>query len=657
MPLLTKRRGNSVNHNFPINAKKAHSDNIIISEDKEEKEDSSTIGSICNKTMKIGKTYYSLRSIAFMLGLSALSVRAFTTLAKSQSRFTRPAFAQNIMATALSSTAAAVDNPLLQQEDLPKFSKIEPKHLGPAVETLLEKMNSDFSELEMKLQSTETPSYEEVVPVLERIQFGLGFTWGVAGHLNGVKNGEELRKAYEENQPKVVQAITMFSQSKPLYDALEEIEKKWGTTSTSDDFEVSQKKRAVENSLQGMRLGGVGLEGEAKEKFNEMKMKLAELSTKFSNNVLDATKAYGKNIEDPSIMEGVPDSAKAMWANSYSMWAKIEGKEVGDLNPEKGPWRITHDMPSYIAAMTHLPERGLREEIYRAFISRAGETMEDKNNIPLVYEILKLKHEMSKMLGFNNYAEQSLATKMAPSVEAVAELSDLIREKALPAAEKELAEITAFAREHGGEEYSTSNVEKLMPWDITFWSERLKESKFELKEEELRPYFALPNVLDGMFSLVKRIFGVEIVRADGEAEVWHLDVNFFKVFDVESGKHIASFFLDPFSRPEDKRGGAWVDTCIGKSEALNKDIPVAYLTCNGSPPVGDKPSLMTFREVETLFHEFGHGLQHMLTEAKVGDVAGINGVEWDAVELPSQVSVEICIKNDRFSFRNVSIVV
>lgn len=262
-------------------------------------------------------------------------------------------------------------------------------------------------------------------------------------------------------------------------------------------------------------------------------------------------------------------------------------------------------MPSYIAAMQHLPDRDLREQIYRAYISRAGEQMEDKNNIPYVYEILKIKAEMAKMLGFANHAERSLATKMAPSVESVSELSDLILKTALPAAERELAEITAYAREHGGDEYAEDKLEKLMPWDTTFWSERLKESKFDLKEEDLRPYLALPNVLDGMFGLLERIFGVRVEEAKGAAEVWHPDVQFFKVFDIESGKHIASFYLDPFSRPENKRGGAWMDVCIGKSEALNRDVPVAYLTCNGSPPVGDKPSLMTFREVETLFHETG----------------------------------------------------
>jgi oligopeptidase A len=246
------------------------------------------------------------------------------------------------------------------------------------------------------------------------------------------------------------------------------------------------------------------------------------------------------------------------------------------------------------------------------------------------------------MLGFNNYADLSLASKMAPSVAAVAELSDLIADKSLPTAEREFAEILALAREKGGDEYSEANLDKLKPWDTGFWSERLKESKFELKEEETRPYFALPVVLEGLFGLVERIFGVEVRAADGEAEVWHPDVTFYKIFDSTSGKHMASFFLDPYSRPADKRGGAWFNGCIGKSEAMNKDTPVAYLTCNGSPPVGDTPSLMTFREVSTLFHEFGHGLQHMLTDATVGDVAGISGVEWDAVELPSQFMENFC---------------
>jgi oligopeptidase A len=279
--------------------------------------------------------------------------------------------------------------------------------------------------------------------------------------------------------------------------------------------------------------------------------------------------------------------------------------------------------------------------------------------------MLKIKDKMAKLLGFANYAERSLASKMAPSVAAVAELSNLIAEKALPAAKKELAEILALAKEMQPDVYG--DVEKLMPWDTTYFSERLKEKKFDLTEEELRPFFALPNVLQGLFGLVERIFNIRVKTADGEAEVWHPDVRFFNVYDGDSDKHIASFYLDPYSRPENKRGGAWMDVCVGKSEALKKDIPVAYLTCNGSPPVGETPSLMSFREVETLFHEFGeclsiskiyydcplsfsnlilnasgHGSQHMLTTATVGDVAGINGVEWDAVELPSQFMENWC---------------
>ena len=241
-----------------------------------------------------------------------------------------------------------------------------------------------------------------------------------------------------------------------------------------------------------------------------------------------------------------------------------------------------------------------------------------------------------------SYTEQSLASKMAPDVESVANLSNLILEKALPAAEKELAAATALAREAGGEKYSEANLEKLMPWDSGFWNERLKEKTFDLKEEELKPYFALDKVLKGMFDLIERLFGVEVREANGKAEVWNKDVQFFELFDKESGEHVASFFLDPYSRPADKRGGAWMADCLGKSDALGIDIPVAYLTCNGSPPVGDKPSLMSFREVETLFHETGHGLQHMLTRASVGDVAGINGVDWDAVELPSQFMENWC---------------
>ena len=530
----------------------------------------------------------------------AVRARAFT------SRFAR-------IMTHSSSTSrpmsTMVENPMLQQEDLPKFKSIEAEHVTPAVDGLLEKLEQDFEAFESKLSSKEMPDYDEVLPEIERMQFPLGYTWGVASHLNGVKNSDELREAYEASQGKVVQAMTKFSQSKPLYDALSAIEKSWEGKS-DESFLMKQKRRAVENSLKGMTLGGVGLEGEEKERFNEMKMRLASLATKFSNNVLDDTKAFSMTIDDPKKMEGVPASAKALWANSHNQYLKAnakDGEEVPEMDPEAGPWRITLDIPSYLPAMSHLPDREIRQELYMAYLQRASEKSGDKNNVPLIYEILKIKAEMAKMLGYNNYAELSLASKMAPSVDAVTELTDLIAVKAVPAAKKELEEIAALAQEKGGTEYS--NIEKLEPWDVTFWSERLKESKFEMTDEELRPYFALPAVLEGMFGLIDRIFNISVKAADGEAEVWHPDVRFFKLYENDTGKHVASFFLDPYSRPENKNGGAWMADCIGKSEAVNRDVPVAYLTCNGSPPVGKKPSLMTFREVETLFHETGVSLK------------------------------------------------
>lgn len=272
------------------------------------------------------------------------------------------------------------------------------------------------------------------MPEVEKLQFPLGFVWSVAGHLNGVKNGDELRAAYEENQPKVVTSMTKISQSKALYDALSKLQEKLAAMDGESSFAQMQKTRAVENNLLSMKLGGVGLEGEDKEKFNAMKMRLAELSTTFGNNILDCTKAFSVTVDDPSKVEGVPSSAKAMWANAHVMHLKEEAKEgedVPEMDPEKGPWRITLDMPSYIAAMSHLSDRSLREELYRASITRASEVSEDKNNVPLIYEILKLKTEMAKLLGFENYAERSLATKMAPSVGSVRDLSDRIAVKAL----------------------------------------------------------------------------------------------------------------------------------------------------------------------------------------------------------------------------------
>ena len=401
---------------------------------------------------------------------------------------------QMVSSTATTTTTATAENPLLVYDGLPKFGSIEPSNLTPAVEELLEQVQRDFNLLEEDLTKRNeegTIDYDGVLPRVEKMQYPIGFVWGVAGHLNGVKNGDELREAYESNQPKVVQSMTQFSQSKPLYDALTAIEKQWkedgeGKDDDVDDgacpssFLMQQKRRAVENSLLEMKLGGVGLAGEEKERFNEIKQKLAKLSTTFSNNVLDDTKAFSFTVENIEKMDGVPQSAKALWASSHAEYMKTKNTEASneseddtimdlDKAAKNGPWRITLDIPSYLPVMSHIRDRNLRETIYKAYIKRASEVNQEKNNIPLIYEILSLKQEMARLLGFDNYAELSLAKKMAPSVNAVTELTDLMAKKAIPAARKELEEITALARKQGGEEYSVDKLEKLAPWDTTFW--------------------------------------------------------------------------------------------------------------------------------------------------------------------------------------------
>lgn len=500
----------------------------------------------------------------------------------------------------------------MDNSDLPKFGSIEPVHIEPAVESLLASLRVDFKKFEEELPS-KAPTYEDVVEPLEKMKFPLGYSWGVISHLNGVKNSDALRDAYQAAQPEVVKTSMELEQSRAVYDQL----------SALDLEGLSEpKKRVVEAALRGMRLSGVDLEGEAKKEFNDNALRLSELGTKFQNNLLDATKAFELVLMDKADVEGLPESALAAASQSYNQ----DKKEETPGTPEAGPWRLTMDFPSYIPAMKHLKSSDIREKMYRAFVTRASE--DELDNGPLISEILTLRKKNSELLGFPNFAEKSISSKMADGVGAVDDLTKRLNSVARPAAERELAELREFAARKGYEG-------DLKLWDTTFWSERLKEEKFAYDEEALRPYFALPAVLDGMFGIASKLFGIEITREDEAAERWHPDVMFFKVVDSETKEHIASFYLDPFARPGEKRGGAWMADCMGRSRVLNTK-PVAYLTCNGSPPVGDKPSLMTFSDAETLFHEFGHGLQHMLTHVEEGDAAGINNVEWDAVELPSQ---------------------
>ena len=376
---------------------------------------------------------------------------------------------------------------------------------------------------------------------------------------------------------------------------------------------------------------GVGLQGEEQQAFNRTSERLAELSTSFSNHVLDATQQWTLKLTDPEQVSGLPKRALEALAAS--------ARDAGDrtATAEQGPWLLGLDMPRYLPFLTHAENRGLRETVYRAHVSRASHG--DLDNRALIEEILRLRIDQAARLGYAHWAERSLANKMAADVDAVEALLEELRKAAFPAAQKELDDLKDCARRHGA-----SESDDLAPWDLPFWSERLRKERFDLDQEALRPWFPLPQVLEGLFNLCGRLFDVEIHAADGEAPIWHADVRFFRV-RRRDGTPIAAFYLDPYSRPASKRGGAWMDDCLGRSVSADGStvLPVAYLICNQTPPVGDAPSLMSFDEVETLFHEFGHGLQHMLTTVDEPEAAGINNVEWDAVELPSQFMENWCL--------------
>jgi len=514
--------------------------------------------------------------------------------------------------------ATITKNPLLIGKGLPPFNEIEAGQVVPAMTQLLKELDEEVTQLEANV----TPSWSGLVEPLTAIDERLGWSWGIVGHLMGVKNSPELREAYQKMQPEVIKFYTKLTQSKPLYEAFKGIKE----GSEWDKLESAQK-RIVESSLRDFELSGVGLEGETKERFNQIQLESGELSTKFSNNVLDATKAFKLKLTDKKDVEGLPSSALGLMAQT----AKAEGDE--DATPENGPWIVTLDYPSYVPYMKYATNRELREKLYKAFVSRASDgELDNRGNID---RILALRKEKANILGFANFAELSLAKKMATDVAAVQNLQEDLRVASYDAAIKEFEELKAFAGQ-----------DDLKNWDTSYWAEKQREAKFDFNEEELRPYFSLPKVLDGLFGLAKRIFDVTITAADGDAPVWHEDVRYFKIAD-ENGDAIAFFFLDPYSRPGEKRGGAWMNDCVGRAKMTvdgktETRLPVAYLTCNQTPPVDGKPSLMTFGELTTLFHEFGHGLQHMLTTIDYAEAAGINNVEWDAVELPSQFMENWC---------------
>ncbi|KAL4577561.1 hypothetical protein LXL04_013670 [Taraxacum kok-saghyz] len=512
-----------------------------------------------------------------------------------------------------SMTTVADENPLLKDFEFPPFDVIDASHVRPGMRALLNKLDSDLAELEKNVE----PSWPKLVEPLEKMMDRLSVVWGAINHLKAVKDTPELRSAIEE-----IQAIRESPDWAKLSDAQKRI--------------VECKYLELSLRVVEAVLSGVSLEDSKREEFNQIQQDLAMLSRRFDENVLDATKAFSKLITDKKEVEGLPASALGLAAQT----AVSKGHEKA--TPEDGPWMITLDAPSYMAVMQHAKNRALREELYCAYVTRASSG--DLDNTPVIEQILKLRLEKAKLLGYNNYAEVSMATKMA-TVSKAEELLEKLRTASWNAAVQDMEDLKQFCKSQGAPE-----ADVLTHWDLPFWSERLRESKYEINEEDLRPYFSLPKVMDGLFSLVKMLFGIDVEAADGLVPVWNSDVRFYLIKDL-TGKPISYFYFDPYSRPEEKRGGAWMDEVVARSRLLSNDknsarLPVAHMVCNQMPPVGDKPSLMTFREVETVFHEFGHSLQHMLTKQDEGLVAGIRGIEWDAVELPSQFMENWCYHRD-----------
>ncbi|MFC0180672.1 oligopeptidase A [Thorsellia kenyensis] len=515
-------------------------------------------------------------------------------------------------------------NPLLAEFDLPPFSKIKPEHIKPAVEHLIQLCRDNVE----KVVNQSTPyTFESVCEALALYDDRLSRVWSPISHLNSVKNSPELREAYEACLPLLSEYGTWVGQHEGLYQAYVAIK-------NSPEFEqlsIAQQS-SITQSLRDFELSGIGLEKSKQVRYGEIVARLSDLSAQFSNHVLDATMAWSKLVTDVSELAGLPESAIAA------------AKERAEAKSQTG-YLLTLDMPSYLPVMMYADKESLRSEMYFAYVTRAsdqGPHAGQFDNSECIKEITSLRHELAVLLGFDNYAQKSLATKMAESPEQVLNFLDQLALKAKPQGEKELATLTEFAKKH-------FDVEMLNAWDIPYYSEKQKQHLFSINDEELRPYFPENRVLSGLFEVLKRLFGIEAKKRKG-VDTWHEEVTFYDLFD-EKGDLRGSFYLDLYAR-EHKRGGAWMDDCVGKLKLHNLPLqkPVAYLTCNFNRPVAGKPALFTHDEVITLFHEFGHGIHHMLTQIDVVGVAGINGVPWDAVELPSQFLENWCWEEEALAF-------
>ncbi len=503
-------------------------------------------------------------------------------------------------------------NPLLDFSGLPRFADFKPEQVAPAIDQLLD----DNRALIVRLAAPGVPAtWNDFVEPLEDGNERLGRAWGVVGHLNAVMNSPELREVYNTNLPKVTQYYTELGQHEGLFAKFKALHGSPGFAGLAQ-----AQRKIVENELRDFRLGGAELPAGKKARFMAIRERQSELGSRFSDNLLDATNAFAHHVTDRAGTAGIPEDVLTAAAEA----AKADGKSG---------WKFTLHAPSYLPVMQYAEDRGLRELMYRAYVTRASEFGKPEwDNTPLIREIVTLRRELAQLLGFASYAKYSLEPKMAESPRQVSEFLAELAARARPYAERDLRKITEFAGQELG-------LDQLEAWDLAYASEKLRLNRYAFSDQEVKQYFPETKVLPGMFKLIETLFGLRIAPA--KAPVWHPDVIFYDVSD-HAGAPVGQFYVDLYARPS-KRGGAWMDEAITRRrKAADVQRPVAYLNCNFSAPVGGKPALFTHDEVITLFHEFGHGLHHLLTHVDYLGVSGINGVEWDAVELPSQFMENFC---------------
>ena len=510
----------------------------------------------------------------------------------------------------------STENPLLSDAPLPAFSKIEPADVVPAIDAVLADYQAGIDAI---IAPGAPHDFEHVMLEQERLDQRLSRAWAPVSHLHAVADSKELRTAYEQAEEKITDFASALGQNRDLCARVQAV---------ADAPEFTQRSRPeralVEHALRDFRLSGVALEEPARTRFRDIANELSKLTTAFSNAVLDATDAWQEHIQDERDLAGIPESGRAV-LREYAREHGLDG------------WLVTLKQPAVQAVLTYADNRPLRERVYWAYQTRASDQGPDAgkfDNSERMEKILALRHEAAQLLGFANAAEESLATKMAETPnEVLAFLRDLIA-RAKPVAQRELEELRAFARSELG-------LEILESWDVAYASEKLRLARYALDEEQLKAYFPLPSVMDGMFALAGKLYGISVEPARESVDTWHPDVRYCEVRDT-GGTPIAGLYLDLYAR-SGKRGGAWMDVCRARfRDGDGVQLPIAFLTCNFAPPSGERPSLLTHDDVQTLFHEFGHGLHHMLTRIDLPSIGGIDGVEWDAVELPSQFMENFC---------------